>query len=76
KWKTHRGEFVSALDIRNNSILAHGFKPITCTKWQQIDNLLGNYLRNILDNRRKELPVLCQFPDNLRLLDVLPEQTK
>ena len=76
KWKTHRGEFVSALDIRNNSILAHGFKPITCTKWQQIDNLLGNYLRNILDNRRKELPLLCQFPDNLRLLDVLPEQTK
>ena len=49
------GEFLNLLEVRNNSILAHGFRPVSASDWQQVCNW----------THEKFLPVLCALAEEV-----------
>ena len=65
EWRRRRGEFVDALQARNHSLLAHGFRPVSYADWQRLDGGLGGFIRSVLDRRRGSLPPLLQLPTTL-----------
>lgn len=74
-WRNRRSAFLDALEARNHSLLAHGFLPVTYTEWQRLDEVLGGFLRSVLDQRRGNLALLEQLPSSLAemgLADVEP----
>lgn len=72
KWQTQRASFVNALQTRNHSLLAHGFTPVSFSNWQQLDQQLGAFLREVLAERRGELKAMKQLPAEIRELGVSP----
>lgn len=56
----------SALTIRNNSLFAHGFTPISESDWQGVHATLGGFLRESLKATGFDLDVLFpQFPTEI-----------
>ncbi|MDM7954095.1 MAG: TIGR02710 family CRISPR-associated CARF protein [Cyanobium sp. CZS 25K] len=65
EWRSRRSEFIDALQVRNQSLLAHGFRPVTYADWQRLDGVLGGFLRTLLGLRRGDLAPLRQLPVTL-----------
>lgn len=51
-WQQRRSKFVDALLKRNNSLFAHGFKPVDYSNWQELWDCLGPFLREAIDHHR------------------------
>jgi CRISPR-associated protein (TIGR02710 family) len=72
-WRERRNEMVHVLNIRNNSLFAHGFAPIGYSGWRQLSQLLESFLHKAIDERRTTTGVrtdpLPQLPTCLSELD-------
>ena len=65
-WKTHRGEMINLLEIRNSSILAHGFKPIREQEWHKMSKWVETHiLPLILEYGKKHPYKLAGLPEQL-----------
>lgn len=67
-WKQRRSELVNAINTRNESLFAHGFKPVDYSGWREIWNRLGGFLQAAIDQQRSLLPSRSGAMDALRQL--------
>lgn len=49
-WQQRRSELVNAINTRNNSLYAHGFKPVDYSAWRELWNCLGGFLQEAIDH--------------------------
>ena len=63
-WKRNRDTVLNLLEIRNNSILAHGYEPISQTNWHEI---YAFYTSELLPFMLEEFKVLkiSRMPEQL-----------
>ncbi len=61
-YRDHRGNILNVLQVRNHSILAHGFAPISRSQYEQVDEVLGGFIRAHLP---QGVPAPGQFPTQL-----------
>jgi CRISPR-associated protein (TIGR02710 family) len=56
----------SEIDARNNSLFAHGFKPVDEPTWDGVDQKIGGFIRESLSSVGFDLDVLFpQFPNDI-----------
>jgi CRISPR-associated protein (TIGR02710 family) len=64
----YKGKVLHKLEVRNQSILAHGFTPITETDYKEVYEIFAGFMKNNIDNlkdkKRKSIKVE-QFPKDL-----------
>ncbi|WP_411872054.1 TIGR02710 family CRISPR-associated CARF protein [Vulcanococcus limneticus] len=68
QWRERKSALIDALQVRNNSLFAHGFRPVTYTDWLQLDAVIGGFLRSVVEQRRGNQAPVQQFPNTLALL--------
>jgi CRISPR-associated protein (TIGR02710 family) len=44
EWRQMRSDLVNAIKTRNDSLFAHGFRPVDYSGWRQLSELLGGFL--------------------------------
>ena len=71
-WKQRRSELVNAINIRNESLFAHGFKPVNYSSWRELSGRLGGFLQTAIlqhieqhSGRPGQAVALAQFPTTL-----------
>jgi CRISPR-associated protein (TIGR02710 family) len=71
-WAGHRSRYVDLLKIRNHSLFAHGFQPITYGDWRRLRESFGGLLEEAIKYRRTGSggEPIAQLPSRLR--DLLP----
>lgn len=69
QWSEKKNALMDALQVRNNSLFAHGFRPVTYSDWLQLDAVIGDFLRAVVEQRRGRLDPVQQFPSTLAQLD-------
>ena len=69
-YQQQKGKIIGALEIRNDSLFAHGFQPITDKDYQIVQGALGGFIemgiKLVADGKSKSLP-LQQFPIDLTI---------
>ncbi|MBM5797033.1 MAG: TIGR02710 family CRISPR-associated protein [Cyanobacteria bacterium K_Offshore_0m_m2_072] len=53
EWVKRRSELVNAIKIRNDSLFAHGFRPIGYSGWRELNAQLGGFLKSAVQQHRK-----------------------
>ena len=64
--KQHGNKLLYLLEIRNNSILAHGFRPVSASDWQKVCNWTEENFLPVLRALAEEVKLtieLKQLPD-------------
>jgi CRISPR-associated protein (TIGR02710 family) len=58
---------INALEVRNNSLFAHGFKPITSTDYENVSEVFGFFIKSAISSVVINQPQIQppQFPINL-----------
>ena len=63
----HRGQILNSLEVRNNSLLAHGFQPINESRYRAFYSVIGSFIQEaitlIIPSKFKSLAM--QFPQSL-----------
>lgn len=49
EWRHRRAELVNAIKTRNESLFAHGFRPVAYSGWRQLSELLGGFLQAAIE---------------------------
>ena len=72
EWRQRRSELVNAIKTRNDSLFAHGFKPVDYSGWRKLSDLLGGFLQAAIQHhseanggRSTAGLTLSQFPTTL-----------
>lgn len=47
-WQQRRSELVNAINTRNSSLFAHGFKPVDYSAWRELSGRLGGFLQEAI----------------------------
>jgi len=47
-WHERRSELVNAINTRNNSLFAHGFRPVDYSAWRDLSGRLGGFLQEAI----------------------------
>jgi CRISPR-associated protein (TIGR02710 family) len=67
-YRQQKGKVISALEIRNDSLFAHGFQPITEQNYQSVLGAIGSFIETsierVAENKFKSV-TLQQFPTDL-----------
>lgn len=64
-FKANEGPLKRAMEMRNHSLLAHGFRPITPRDYEDIETIVSGFCRQQLDTLRGSRRILAtaeQFP--------------
>jgi len=67
-WKEQKHRIVDQLKIRNNSLFAHGFQPISYQAWQSLKTTLGGFLQVALTLHGNSASSAHQLPSDLEFL--------
>lgn len=67
-YESHEKNLTDILNIRNKSLFAHGFKPISASQFTEVDSVMGEFIRKGIQSCVKSkfgdlLPI--QFPTEL-----------
>lgn len=70
RWKECRSRLVQSLNVRNNSLFAHGFRPVDAGQWRALWGALGHFLIEALEaqhtNQVNASAPLVQLPSTLK----------
>lgn len=68
-YKKNANRIISALETRNNSLFAHGFKPINSSNYQQVSEVIITFIESGINAviPAKSKSNLLQFPTNLNI---------
>ena len=69
-WLEQKHRIIDQLTIRNNSLFAHGFQPITFQSWHALNSTLASFLQEALSlhcDPAKSTPIR-QLPNSLQAL--------
>lgn len=71
-WQQRRSELVNAIKTRNDSLFAHGFRPVDYGGWRELSDRLGGFLQGAIAQHSQRHPLrsggsltLPQFPTTL-----------
>ncbi len=67
-YRQQKGKVISALEIRNDSLFAHGFKPITEQNYHSVLGAIGSFIETSIERvaeSRFNSVTLQQFPTDL-----------
>jgi CRISPR-associated protein (TIGR02710 family) len=66
-WTDRRQKLLDALNTRNNSLFAHGFRSIDYSAWMPFRDVLGGFLRDVvaLQDSDQKCSALPQLPSRL-----------
>jgi CRISPR-associated protein (TIGR02710 family) len=67
-WQEQKHRIVDQLKIRNNSLFAHGFQPISYPAWQSLKTTLGGFLQVALTLHGNSASMTQQLPSDLEFL--------
>ena len=67
-WQEQKYRIIDQLKIRNNSLFAHGFQPISYQAWQSLKTTLGGFLQLALTLHGNSASSAQQLPNNLEFL--------
>ena len=63
----HRGEIQNSLEVRNNSLLAHGFEPVNESRYRSFYSVIGSFIQegitSVISSKSKSSSL--QFPQSL-----------
>jgi CRISPR-associated protein (TIGR02710 family) len=73
RWSENRSRLVDRLQIRNNSLFAHGFASIQYQQWKSLQEAFGGFLQSAIDDalQRGKGTALAQLPSQLQDLLLL-----
>ncbi|MFM6040666.1 MAG: TIGR02710 family CRISPR-associated CARF protein, partial [Sphaerospermopsis kisseleviana] len=62
-------KIINALEVRNNSLFAHGFKPITSTDYETVSEVFVNFIKSAISSVVSNKPQIQppQFPTDLEI---------
>jgi CRISPR-associated protein (TIGR02710 family) len=62
-------KIINALEVRNNSLFAHGFKPITSNDYENVSEVFVNFIKSAISSVVGSKPQVepPQFPTNLEI---------
>ncbi|MFM6156012.1 MAG: TIGR02710 family CRISPR-associated CARF protein, partial [Sphaerospermopsis kisseleviana] len=62
-------KIINALEVRNNSLFAHGFKPITSTDYENVSEVFVNFIKSAISSVVSNKPQIQppQFPTDLEI---------
>jgi len=76
-WKQHENRYLDLLKIRNNSLYAHGFTPISFHDWSRFQEAFGTLIDQAIERLRQgratAAPGAPQLPGRLEQLLPAPE---
>ena len=74
RWRDQRSSILDSLKIRNHSLFAHGFSPISYSDWKKILGALGSFLQQAIDEAitQSKASALQQLPRTLA--ELLPSE--
>lgn len=66
-WAERRSGLMAVLEVRNHSLLAHGFTPVTAQEYAEVADRIEGFIvaADAALNRRKGFPQAPQFPQHL-----------
>ena len=67
-WQEQKYRIIDQLKIRNNSLFAHGFQPISYQAWQSLKTTLGGFLQLALNLHGNSALSAHQLPSDLEFL--------
>ena len=67
-WQDQKYRIIDQLKIRNNSLFAHGFQPISYQAWQSLKTTLGGFLQLALNLHGNSALSAHQLPSDLEFL--------
>jgi CRISPR-associated protein (TIGR02710 family) len=71
-WKQDESRYLNLLQIRNNSLYAHGFRPIRFDDWNRFQKDFGILMDQAIERLRRSrataAPAVPQLPDSLEQL--------
>jgi CRISPR-associated protein (TIGR02710 family) len=72
EWRQRRAALVNGIKTRNESLFAHGFKPVDYSGWRDLSELLGGFLQAAIEQHSQQHSgrsavglTLPQFPTTL-----------
>ena len=68
-YQENANRIINALEVRNNSLFAHGFKPITSTDYENVSEVFVNFIKSAISSVVSNKPQiqLPQFPTDLEI---------
>ncbi|MBD6615639.1 hypothetical protein FNW02_07265 [Komarekiella sp. 'clone 1'] len=62
-------KIINALEVRNNSLFAHGFQPINSSDYQKVSEVFFNFIQSAITSviPQKSQVQPSQFPNNLEI---------
>jgi CRISPR-associated protein (TIGR02710 family) len=68
-YQEHSNKIINVLEVRNNSLFAHGFKPITSSDYESVSDVFVNFIKSAISAVVSSKPQIQppQFPINLEI---------
>ncbi len=70
-FEDQRSKLLNELQVRNNSILAHGYKPIDKHRFDSMNKTIGSFIRDAVKSLSGGYDAQYQLPNSLQQLDTL-----